>query len=63
MLRPCLVCGVVVAAFVSSASAQEPKPIRLWLTTPKLPTPALRYQLRPDARLSRPAFLGSAAPA
>src|ERR1700722_10264663 len=51
MLRLSIWCGVVVAAFVSSASAQEPKPIRLWLTPAKLPTPALRYQLLPDARL------------
>src|SRR5277367_2813470 len=52
MLRHRLVCVVIVAAFVSSASAQEPKPIRLWLTPAKPPTPALRYQLLPDARLT-----------
>jgi hypothetical protein len=53
MLRNSLICGVIVAALVSSASAQEPKPIRLWLTPAKPPTPALRYQLLPDARVSK----------
>ena len=51
MLRFGLGC-VVLAAFVSSASAQAPKPIRLWLTPAKPPTPALRYQLLPDARIT-----------
>ena len=41
-----------VALFVSSAFAQAPKPIRLWLSPAKPPTPALRYQLLPDARLA-----------
>src|ERR1700722_13431863 len=53
MLRLSIWCGVIVAAFVSTASAQEPKPIRLWLTPAKLPTPALRYQLLPDARVAQ----------
>jgi hypothetical protein len=58
MLRPCLSC-IVFVAFLSSASAQEPKPIRLWLSPAKPPTPALRYQLLPDARI---AISGDAAP-
>ncbi len=57
MLRLSLSC-VVVVAFVSSASAQ-PQPIQLWLTPARPPTPALRYQLFPDARLTSS---GDAAP-
>ena len=52
-MRIRLFCGVLVALWVSSASAQEPKPIRLWLTPARPPTPALRYQLLPDARVAR----------
>jgi hypothetical protein len=37
---------------VSIARAEEPKPIRLLLTPAKPPTPALRYQLLPDARMA-----------
>ncbi len=51
MLRNSLAC-VLVAVCVSSAAAQAPKPIRLWLTPAKPPTPALRYQLLPDARIT-----------
>jgi hypothetical protein len=36
---------------VSTARAEEPKPIKLLLTPAKPPTPALRYQLLPDARI------------
>ena len=50
MLRHCLFGVTVVAVLASSASAQAPKPIQLWLTPAKPPTPALRYQLLPDAR-------------
>jgi hypothetical protein len=59
MLRFHLSCIVAAAALVSSASAQESKPIRLWLSPAKPPTPALRYQLLPDARV---AISGDAAP-
>jgi hypothetical protein len=51
MLRTGFAC-VAVALFVSSAPAQTPKPIRLWLSPAKPPTPALRYQLLPDARVA-----------
>ena len=51
MLRN-LLASVCVAVFVSSAAAQQPKPIRLWLSPAKPPTPALRYQLLPDARVT-----------
>jgi hypothetical protein len=51
MPRNCVACFLVVA-LVPSALAQAPKPIRLWLTPAKPPTPALRYQLLPDARVA-----------
>ncbi len=50
-LRTGFAC-VMVAVLVSSAPAQTPKPIRLWLSPAKAPTPALRYQLLPDARVA-----------
>jgi tetratricopeptide (TPR) repeat protein len=50
MLRISFSCVVGIAAFVSTASAQAPRPIQLWLTPAKPPTPALRYQLLPDDR-------------
>ena len=59
MLHRCLCCVVAAVLCVSSASAQEPKPIRLWLSPAKLATPALRYQLLPDAGM---AMSGDAAP-
>src|SRR5437588_4824117 len=37
---------------LSSAQAQAPKPIRLYLSPAKLPSPPLRYQLLPDARFT-----------
>ena len=51
MLRNSLTC-LMFAVCVSSASAQAPKPIKLWLTPAKPPTPALRYQLLPDSRMA-----------
>ena len=51
MLRLSLSC-LVVAVIVSSIRAQAPDPIKLTLTPAKPPTPALRYQLLPDARIT-----------
>jgi hypothetical protein len=59
MLRYAVAFGVALAVLVSNAPAQEPVPIRLLLTPAKPPTPALRYQLLPDARLT---ISGDAAP-
>lgn len=59
MPRLSFACIVVAVAFVSSASAEEPKPIQLTLSPARLPTPGLRYQLLPDARLT---ISGDAAP-
>jgi hypothetical protein len=42
---------VALALGASAARAADPKPIKLWLSPAKAPTPALRYQLLPDARV------------
>jgi hypothetical protein len=52
MTRYFLTLGVGFLLSVSTARAEEPKPIKLLLTPAKPPTPALRYQLLPDARLT-----------
>ena len=49
-LSPRHLCQPVFCALFQQR-AQEPKPIRLWLSPAKPPTPALRYQLLPDARV------------
>jgi hypothetical protein len=59
MLHRYLCCVVLTGLCVSSLSAQGPQPIRLLLSPAKPPTPALRYQLLPDARIT---ISGDAAP-
>ena len=51
MRRCCVALSTVLVLCVSSASAEEPAPIKLMLTPAKPPTPALRYQLLPDSRI------------
>src|SRR4051812_34975383 len=51
MMRHTLAVGAVLALLAANARAEAPKPIRLTLTPAGPPTPALRYQLLPDARL------------
>src|SRR5437870_620139 len=53
-----IVC-ISLAVCVPAAEAAEPRPIRLWLTPARSPSPPLRYQLLPDSRLLTP---GDAAP-
>jgi hypothetical protein len=50
MTRPVLACGLVLLSG-TAALADPPPPIQLTLTPAKPPTPALKYQLLPDARL------------
>jgi hypothetical protein len=45
--------SVALILSVSIARADDPKPIRLLLTPAKPTTPALRYQLLPDARVAQ----------
>jgi hypothetical protein len=52
MTRYSFSLSIVLVLSVSVARADEPKPIRLLLTPAKPPTPALRYQLLPDARVA-----------
>jgi hypothetical protein len=59
MKRCCFALSAVLALGASAVNADEPPPIKLTLTPAKLPTPALRYQLLPDARLT---ITGDAAP-
>src|SRR5437773_11741438 len=54
-----LISSCLVLYCTAVASAQPPKPIRLYLSPAKTPSPPLRYQLLPDARLLTP---GDAAP-
>src|SRR5690242_7646973 len=51
MKRYGFAASAVLVLLVSSASAQAPPPIKLLLTPARPPTPALRYQLLPDARV------------
>jgi hypothetical protein len=51
MNRCWLALGALVALGVPPASAAGPPPIKLLLTPVKPPTPALKYQLLPDARV------------
>jgi hypothetical protein len=51
MIRFLFACVVIVLSW-TGALAQAPKPIRLLLSPAEPPTPALRYQLLPDARLA-----------
>ena len=51
--------GAAFALLATSAKADGPPPIKLTLSPAKLPTPALRYQLLPDARTTNS---GDAAP-
>jgi len=44
--------GAALALCASAARAAGPPPIKLWLTPAKPPTPALKYQLLPDARVA-----------
>jgi hypothetical protein len=44
--------GAALALCASAAPAAGPPPIKLWLTPAKPPTPALKYQLLPDARVA-----------
>ena len=58
MIRAVLSCCVVLLCG-AAALAQAQPPIKLTLTPAKPPTPTLRYQLLPDARLT---ISGDAAP-
>jgi hypothetical protein len=51
MIRSLISCCLVLLCG-TAAPAQAPKSIKLLLTPAKPPTPALRYQLLPDARLT-----------
>jgi hypothetical protein len=59
MNRCCFALSAILALGASEVKADGPPPIKLTLTPTKLPTPALRYQLLPDARLT---IAGDAAP-
>src|SRR5579862_6923215 len=58
-MRRCYAALSTLIILVAAVQAQSPPPIELWLTPAKLPTPGLRYQLLPDARLT---ITGDAAP-
>src|SRR4051812_27854548 len=59
MMRCALAVGAALALITFDARADDPPPIKLTLTPAKPPTPALRYQLLPDARIT---IAGDAAP-
>jgi hypothetical protein len=58
MFRPLVSCCLVLLG-ATAALAEPPQPIKLTLTPAKPPSPGLRYQLMPDARLL---LSGDAAP-
>jgi hypothetical protein len=52
MTRFLCALGAVLTLGAAAARAAAPPPVKLWLTPAKLPTPALKYQLLPDARVA-----------
>src|SRR5262249_44741021 len=52
MTRYLCALGAALALAASAARGQAPPPVKLWLTPAKPPTPALKYQLLPDARVT-----------